>query len=71
MLFTLTDDTREVCLVVSTIQDLVVEDVEEFAVILRSEDPSVELGLSDVTGSILDDDEGKSTQDVWGMWYEP
>lgn len=68
MLFTLTDDTREVCLVVSTIQDLIVEDVEEFAVILRSEDPSVELGLSDVTGSILDDDEGKFTQIVWGMW---
>lgn len=51
-----TNSTREVCLVVLTIDDITVEDLEDFTVSLSSGDPSVVIGRSNSTGRIIDND---------------
>ncbi len=51
---TLTNSTREVCLIVPTIADGVAEPTEAFTVFLDSSDSSVLIGRSNSTGTIRD-----------------
>ena len=59
---TFTDDVREVCLVVVTLEDDSPEGSETFSVFLISTDPTVDVVRSNSTGVILDEGEGKFLQ---------